>query len=221
MTKLLFINKTPLKCILVALLFISITFSSDANKDSSSDITFSIGLDLIRYTKVKNHPEGILGPYFHDLNHPTISFGIQKNGILGKKKNIDLCFEYSAGFPDKDYYINEWQSDNEQVNIELSLIEIYNRWRFYNDDAISLFLKLGIFDFISLNINGEVLGANPEPLFGLGVISKIGKLDMVHSASALCATVGDLPSLGNSIVPPLKYDYFVLWTYRYNISFLF
>ena len=129
---------------------------------------FSIGIDLKRElsTSHYNDPNNV-SSYMDGVNLPGFTLGVEKLGYLGKKKRINLGFEYSMNttreHPDSPYNID-------LQNVTMSLINFYTKWNFIDTNKFDFFLKMGHFEMLNYNISGDSMSSRSGLLsFGVGM----------------------------------------------------
>ena len=141
-----------------------------------SNTQYSIGVDLKREINTSPHDASNITdirPYIDGTNLPGLTIGIEKLGHLGKRKRMDLGFEYSISTTRDN---RNFRHNNQNVfleNITMSLINFYTKWNFIDTHKLDFFIKIGHTEIINYNINGTSI-SNRSSLFsgGLGVVYK-------------------------------------------------
>ena len=129
---------------------------------------FSVGVDLKREISTGDYisPYDISG-YMNGIDVKGFTLGLERIGYLGKRKNIDLGFEYSMSTTRS---FAETPSSIDLNNITMSLINFYSKWNFINTDKFDIFVKIGHTELINYNIEGQNMATRSGPLsFGLGI----------------------------------------------------
>ena len=142
-----------------------------------SNTQYSIGVDLKREINTSHYDAGNItdvSPYIDGTNLPGLTIGVEKLGYLGKKKRMDLGFEYSISTT-KDNRSFNYNNQNTAFleNITMSLINFYTKWNFIDTNKLDFFIKIGHTEIINYNINGTSI-SNRSSLFsgGVGVVYK-------------------------------------------------
>ena len=79
-----------------------------------SNTQYSIGVDLKREINTSHYDATDVSPYIDGTNLPGLTIGVEKLGYLGKKKRMDLGFEYSISTTKGNrnfnyrYFKNNW-----------------------------------------------------------------------------------------------------------------
>ncbi|MAS81748.1 MAG: hypothetical protein CMF45_03580 [Legionellales bacterium] len=142
-----------------------------------SNTQYSIGIDLKREINASPHDASNITdirPYIDGTNLPGLTIGIEKLGHLGKRKRMDLGFEYSISTTgDTRSFRYNNQNTVYLENITMSLINFYTKWNFIDTHKLDFFIKIGHTEIINYNINGTSI-SNRSSLFsgGLGVVYK-------------------------------------------------
>ena len=136
-----------------------------------SNTQYSIGIDLKRElsTNYYSDPNNVLNNVSNTIdgiNLPGFTLGVEKLEYLGKKKRINLGFEYSM----KNIRQISDSPSNPIDNITMSLINFYTKWNFINTNKFDFFLKVGHSEMLNYNINGDSMSSRDGYLsFGLGM----------------------------------------------------
>lgn len=142
-----------------------------------SNTQYSIGVDLKREINTSHYDVSNItdiSPYIDKTNLPGFTLGIEKLGYLGKKKRMDLGFEYSISTTRSNRSFNYNSQNNISLeNITMSLINFYTKWNFIDTDNLDFFIKIGHTEIINYNINGISI-SNRSGLFsgGIGLVYK-------------------------------------------------
>ena len=138
-----------------------------------SNTQYSIGIDLKRELKDMSHysdPNNVLNNvsnYMNGINLPGFTLGVEKLDYLGKKKRINLGFEYSMKTTRESPYT---PSNLDIQNVTMSLINFYAKWNFIDINKFDFFLKVGHSEMLNYNINGDSMSSRSGLLsFGLGM----------------------------------------------------
>ena len=137
-----------------------------------SNTQYSIGIDLKKELSTNHYsdPNNVINNvsnYIDGVNLPGFTLGFEKLGYLGKKKRINLGFEYSM----KTTRDNPYTPFNLDIqNVTMSLINFYTKWNFIDTNKFDFFLKVGHSEMLNYNINGDSMSSRSGLLsFGLGM----------------------------------------------------
>tara|TARA_Y100001980_G_C14539534_1_gene316998 strand:+ start:1298 stop:1888 length:591 start_codon:yes stop_codon:yes gene_type:complete len=138
-----------------------------------SNTQYSIGIDLKRELKDMSHysdPNNVpnnVSNYMNGINLPGFTLGVEKLDYLGKKKRINLGFEYSMKTTRES---PNTPSNLDIQNVTMSLINFYTKWNFIDTNKFDFFLKVGHSEMLNYNINGDSMSSRSGLLsFGLGM----------------------------------------------------
>ena len=133
-----------------------------------SNTQYSIGVDLKREISTSDYISSYdISGYMNGVDVKGFTLGLERIKYLGKRKNIDLGFEYSMSTTRS---FAETPSSINLNNITMSMINFYSKWNFINTDKFDFFLKIGHTELLNYNIEGQNMATRSGLLsFGLGV----------------------------------------------------
>ena len=133
-----------------------------------SSTQYSIGIDLKREISASDNISSYdISGYMNGVDVKGFTLGLERIGYLGKRKKIDLGFEYSMSTT-RTYA--DTPNSIDLSNITMSLISFYSKWNFIDTDKFDIFLKIGHSEMLNYNVGGQNMATRPGLLsFGLGV----------------------------------------------------